>query len=236
MHHMHDQMMIGNKISLTHLHSLGLQDLSSLSDCKQSDETHERQPDEENILDDGSTTSSVQLESDDDDVGAGPVRWKTGDESNSQMSNKLSEKKRETHLQTSITITADVVKFIDKRNIFKQELIKQLQRLHGEVLLLPKEGRIKVTKKPGSSLIKGWNKQCCSKVRKFCARFTKDGFEVEESSSVRKSLPKLGRLLRSTTAAYWMESNNKLAVMSEKSERDEILQKVNEFLQSNDGK
>ena len=152
------------------------------------------------------------------------------------MSDEPFGKKRETHLQTSITINVDVVKFIDKRNKFKQELIKQLQKIHGEVLLMPKEGRIKVTKEQGSIYIKDWRKQCCTTVRKFCARFTKHNFDLEDSSSVRKSLQKLGRLLRQTTAAYWIESNNKLAVMSEQSERDQVLKKVNEFLQSTDGK
>ena len=213
------------------VHSIGFQDLSFLSDCRQSDE---RQPDVQNILDDSNTTSSVYLGSEDEDEVRAEA-WKTGDENNSQMSYKPSEKKRETHLQTSITINADVVKFIDKRNKFKQELIKQLQKIHGEVSLMPKEGRIKVTKEQGTIDTKAWRKQCCTTVRKFCARFTKHNFDLEDSSSVRKSLQKLGRLLRQTTAAYWIESN-KLAVMSEQSERNQVLKKVNEFLQSTDGK
>ena len=212
------------------VHSIGFQDLSSLSDCRKSDE---RQPDVQNILDDSSTTSSIYLGSE-DEVRA--EAWKTSDENNSQMSDKPSEKKRETHLQTSITINVDVVKFIDKKNKFKQELRKQLQKIHGEVLLMPKEGRIKVTKEQDSIYIKDWRKQCCTTVRKFCARFTKHNFDLEDLSSVRKSLQKLGRLLRHTTAAYWIESNNKLAVMSEQSEWNQVLKKVNEFLQSTDGK
>ena len=140
--------------------------------------------------------------------------------------------------QKSITIDRDVVKFISKKKIFSQQLSKQLRStLHADVLLIPEESLIKVTKKPGSTCIKDWNSRCCSMVRRFCGRFRKESFELQES--VQKHLPKLGGMLPKTTTAYWMEAHHtKLAVMTEQSEREEILAKVREFLQNtgHDGK
>ena len=214
---------------------LGFQDLSCFSDCKKSDERTE----EENILEVSSTTISVHLGSNDDNDNARAEYRETGNDNNFQtisyMSGKAS-KRRETHVTASIKMNADTVKFIDKRNVFKEELKKQLKELHGQVLLMPKENRIQVTKEPGQIHIKDWGKKCRTKVKIFCDRFSKNQFKLEETNSVRKSLPKLGRLLQSTTAAYWIESNKTLAVMSEQSERDEVLDKVNQFLQSTDGK
>jgi hypothetical protein len=174
-------------------------------------------------MNDGSTTSSVHLGSDDDDV----------------MGINLPGKKPSQQLKKSIGMNSDIVKFISKRKKYSQELSKQLHKFHAEVLLMPKESLIKVTKKPGSSYIKDWKKQCCSLVLRFCARFSKECFQLRESSSVKKRLPKLGGMLRLTTAAYWIEANNtKLAVMAEQNERDQVLEKVREFLQNtgDDGK
>ncbi len=43
---------------------------------------------------------------------------------------------------------------------------------------------------------------------------------------MRKSLPKLGKMLRTNSAAYWIEVNNKkLAVLTEQSEREQVLEK-----------
>ena len=217
------------------VHLIGFQDLSCLSDYKKSDE----RPDEENILEVSSTTRSVHLGSDDDNDNARAEYRDTGNDNNFQTSSYMSgkaSKRRETHVTTFIKMNADTVKFIDKRNVFKVELKKQLKELHGQVLLMPKENRIQVTKEPGQIHIKDWAKKCHTKVKIFCDRFSKNQFELEETNSVRKSLPKLGRLLQRTTAAYWIESNKTLAVMSEQSERDDVLDKVNQFLQSTDGK
>lgn len=223
------------------VHLIGFQDLSCLSDCKQPDDCKQsdERPDEESILEVSSTTNSVYLGSDDDKDNARAEYRETGNDNNFQTSSHMSgkaSKRRETHVTTSIKMNADTVKFIDKRNVFKEELKKQLKELHGQVLLMPKENRIQVTKEPGSIYIKDWVKKCRNKVKIFCDRFSKNQFELEETNSVRKSLPKLGRLLQRTTAACWIESNKTLAVMSEQSERDEVLDKVNQFLQSTDGK
>jgi hypothetical protein len=207
---------------------IGLQELNSenensVFDCEQLES-------EENVMNDGSTTSSVYLGSDDDD-NLVPMPGVTHDE-------VTPGKKPERQLQRSIRMNSDIVKFISKRKKYSQELSKQLHKLFAVVSLMPEESLIKVTKKPGSRFIKDWSKKCCSIVTRFCGRFGKECFELRESSSVRKSLPKLGGMLRSTSAAYWIEANTKLAIMTEQSERDQVLTRVREFLQNtgDDGK
>ena len=217
---------------------IGLQELNSenensVFDCEQLES-------EENLLNDGSTTSSGYLGSDDDD-NLVPMPGLTHDEITSSMDMGINPpgKKPERQFQRSIRMNSDIVKFISKRKKYSQELSKQLHKLFAVVSLMPEESLIKVTKNPGSRFIKDWSKKCCSIVTRFCDRFGKECFELRESSSVRKSLPKLGDMLRSTSAAYWIEANNtKLAIMTEQSERDQILTRVREFLQNtgHDGK
>lgn len=145
-------------------------------------------------------------------------------------------------LQATVRMNRDIVKFISKRMMYSQQLNKQLKKLLvEEVLLIPEKSEIKVTKKASWHRVENWKKRCCTTVRKFCSRFGKECFELVEPNSVRKGLPKLGGMLHSTTAAYWIEDNNtKLAVMSDKHERDQVLAKVREFLSlyntPNDGK
>ena len=197
---------------------IGFQEHSSL-DCQQPEE-------EKDSLQVGSRASSECLRSDEDQ--------------SLQIENGCEKKPSGQKWQRSITVNSDIVKFISKRKVYSEQLRKQLQKFYADdVLLIPEESLIKVTKKQGSTFIKDWNSKCCSTVKTFCGRFKKETFELRESSSVHKQLPKLGRMLRSTTAAYWMEaSHKKLAVMTERKEREEVLTKVREFLQKteDDGK
>ena len=192
--------------------------------------------------DDGSTTSSVNLDSDiddDDDEAAGSVIGANEDDITSDDVSSGTVKKQRRQLKRHIKINKDVVKFISKKPKYSQELRENLEKLSAEVQLIPERSLIIVTKKLRSRYIKDWNKRCCSMVTKFCSRFRKNCFELKESKSVRKSLPKLGKMLRTSSAAYWIEGNNKkLAVMTEQSEREQVLEKVREFLQilGNDGK
>ena len=195
--------------------------------------------DRENLVNDGSTTSSVNLDSDldDDDDEAGSVIGANEDDITSDDVSSGTVKKQRRQPKRHIKMDKDVVKFISN-NKYSQELNENLEKLSAEVQLIPEKSLIIVTKKLGSRYIKGWHKRCCSMVTKFCNRFRKNSFELKESSSVRKSLPKLGKMLRTSNAAYWIESNKKLAVMIEQSEREQVLEKVREFLQilGNDGK
>ncbi len=198
--------------------------------------------DQENLVNDGSTTSSVNLDSDiddDDDEAAGSVIGTNEDDITLDDVSSGTVKKQRRQLKRHIKINKDVVKFISKKPKYSQELRENLEKLSAEVQLIPERSLIIVTKKLRSRYIKDWNKRCCSMVTKFCSRFRKNCFELKESSSVRKSLPKLGKMLRTSNAAYWIEGNNKkLAVMTEQSEREQVLEKVREFLQilGNDGK
>ena len=143
-----------------------------------------------------------------------------------------SAKKKRRQLKKYINIKkADVVKFISETNKYSQELGEKLKSVCAEVELVPDKSLIIVTKKLRSRRINDWNKRCCSIVTKFCSRFEKTCFELKKSNSVRKALPKLGRMLKWSNAAYWMESNNKrLAVMTEQSECEQVLKEVREFL------
>lgn len=198
----------------------------------------------ENLVKDGSTTNSANLGSDidddDDDDEAGSVLEDNDDEITSENVSSGNVKKQRRHLKRSIKMNSDIVKYISKRNKYSQELSEKLEMLSAEIQLIPEKNLITVTKKRRSRYIKNWYKRCCSIVRTFCSRFRKDCFELdpEESISVRKTFPKLGNMLRSSSATYWIEDNMMLAVMSERSEREHVLKKVGEFLQSlrNDGK
>ena len=169
--------------------------------------------DQENLADNGSTTNSIRLSSDDEDV-----------------SDKL--------IQSSIRMNNDIVKFISKREKYSQELCEKLESVNAEVLLVPNKSLIKFTKKTGLQNIKDWEKRCSSIIREFCGRFGKSCLKVKGLSRVRKDLPKLGDILRWSSAAYWIDNNKKLAVMTEQSEREQVLKEVEEFLQKseNDGK
>ena len=179
-----------------------------------------------------STTSSVYVDSDieDDDVGS----VQSGNE------NEITpQKKPRRQLQKSIKMNKDIVKFISKRRKYSQELSEELETLCAEMQLIPQKSLVKVTKKLGSKHVKDWNKRCSSAVITFCSRFEKVSLELKTSSRVRNDLPKLGGMLRWSSAAYWIEDKNtKLAVMTEQSEREKVLEKVKKFLQisENNGK
>ena len=191
----------------------------------------------ENLVDNESTTNSVKLSSDDGDV---------DDETNSVQEENVDEfntshgdgKKKRQSIQSSIRMNNDIVKFISKREKYSQELSEKLESLYAEVLLVPNKSLIKFTKKTGSRYIKDWKKRCSSIIRTFCGRFGKKCLEVKELSRVRRDLPKLGDMLRWSSAAYWIDNNKKLAVMTEQGEREQVLKEVEIFLQTseNNGK
>ena len=192
--------------------------------------------DAENLVDDGSTTNSVKLSSDDEDVDNETNSVQEGNEDKFTTSNG-DRKEKQRSIQSSIRMNNDIVKFILKREKYTQELCEKLES-HAEVRLVPKKSLIKFTKKTDSQNIKDWKKRCSSIIRTFCGRFGKNCLEVKELSRVRRDLPKLGDMLRWSSAAYWIDNNKKLAVMTEQSEREQVLKQVKEFLQTseNDGK
>ena len=189
---------------------------------------------------DESTASSVDLNNDDDDIDDNDDNRDTeassvlGDEDDMTSQDVPTEtaKKKRRQLKKYINIKkADVVKFISETNKYSQELGEKLKSVCAEVELVPDKSLIIVTKKLRSRRINDWNKRCCSMVTKFCSRFKKTCFELNKSNSVKNGLPKLGRMLKWSNAAYWMESNNKrLAVMTEQSECEQVLENVREFL------
>jgi hypothetical protein len=134
-----------------------------------------------------------------------------------------------------IKINRDIVQFISKRNKYSQELSERLEMLSGEVELLPGKSLIIVTKKLRSRYIEDWHNQCGSTVTTFCNRFKKNCFELKELSSVRKALPELRKILQWSSAVYWIESNKRLAVMTEQNECEQVLKEVRKFL-GNHGK
>lgn len=192
-----------------------------------------------NDLENKSTISSVYLGSDTEDDDLGSVQGGNETEITSEDISPGNVKKQRRQLQKSIKVNRDIVKYISKRRKYSQELSEELEKICAEVQLFPQKGLIKVTKKLGSKYVKEWNKLCTSTVITFCGRFGKDSLELKNSTRVRNDLPKLGRMLRSSNAAYWIEDKNtKLAVMAEQSEREKVLSKVKEFLQisENNGK
>ena len=190
----------------------------------------------ENLIDDGSTTNSVKLSSDDEDVDDETNSVQDENEDELDTSHGDGKKKRQS-IQSSIRINSDIVKFISKREKYKQELCEKLESLYAEVRLVPKKSLIKFTKKTGSRYIQRWKQRCSSIIRTFCGRFGKECLEVKELSRVRKDLPKLGDMLRWSSADCWIDNNKKLAVMTEQSEREQVLKEVMEFVSlENDGK
>ena len=191
----------------------------------------------ENLIDDGSTTNSVKLSSDDEDIDDETNSVQEENEDGLNTSHGDGKEKRQS-IQSSIRMNNDIVKFISKREKYSQELCKKLESLYAEVLLVPNKSLIKFRKKTGSKYIKDWKKRCSSKIRRFCGRFGKNCLEVKELSRVQRDLPKLGDMLRWSSAAYWIDNNKKLAVMTEQSEREQVLKEVKQFLQTseNDGK
>ena len=190
----------------------------------------------ENLVEDGSSASSVNIDSDidDDNTEAGSM---FGDEDDMTLGSEPTEtvKKKCQQLKKCINIKdADVVKFISNRSKYSQELSNKLEKLNAEVELVPEKNHIIVTKKPRSRYIKDWKKRCCSIVRNFCSRFRKNCFELKDSSSVQKAWPRLGKMLQWSNSMYWIESNKILAIMTEQSECEQVLKKVKEFLE-NDG-
>jgi hypothetical protein len=189
---------------------------------------------------DESTASSVDLNNDNDDIDdnddngdteASSVLGDEDDITSPEAPVRTGQTKRRQLRKNIYMEQKDVVKFISKRNKYSQELGEKLKSVCAEVELVPDKSLIIVTKKLRSRRINDWNKRCCSIVTKFCSRFEKTCFELKKSNSVRKALPKLGRMLKWSNAAYWMESNNKrLAVMTEQSEYEQVLENVREFL------
>ena len=188
----------------------------------------------ENLIDDGSTTNSVKLSSDDEDE-TNSVQEENEDGLHTSHGDG---KEKQRSIQSSIRMNNDIVKFILKREKYKQELCEKLESLYAVVRLIPNKSLIKFTKKTGSGYIKDWKKSCSFIIRKFCGRFGKECLEVKELSRVRRDLPKLGDMLQWSSAAYWIDNNKKLAVMTEQSEREQVLTEVKKFLQKseNDGK
>ena len=192
---------------------------------------------QEYLVEDGSTASSVNLDveiDDDDDTEAGSM---FEDEDDMALRSEPTEtvKKKCQQLKKCIDIKdADIVKFISNRSKYSQELSNKLEKLKAEVEFVPERSHIIVTKKPRSRYIKDWKKRCCSIVKKFCSRFRKNCFELKDSSSVQKALPRLGKMLQWSNAMYWIDSNKKLAVMTEQGECEQVLKKVREFLENDD--
>ena len=186
-----------------------------------------------------STTSSVYVGSDIEDDDVGSVQSGNENEITSEDISSGNVKKQRRQLQKFIKMNRDIVKFISKRRKYSQELSEELETLCAEMQLIPQKSLIKVTKKLGSKYVNNWNKRCSSAVITFCSRFEKVCLELKKSARIRNDLPKLGGMLRWSNAAYWIEDKNtKLAVMTEQSEREKVLEKVKEFLQisENNGK
>ena len=181
-----------------------------------------------------STTSSVCVcvgsDIEDDDVGS--VQSENENEITAEDISSGNVEKQRRQLQKYIKMNRDIVKFISKRRKYSQELSEELETLCAEMQLIPQKSLIKVTKKLGSKCVKDWNKRCTSAVLTFCSRFGKVCLELKKSTRVRNDLPKLGGMLRWSSAAYWIENKStKLAVMTEQSERRKVLEQVKEFLQ-----
>lgn len=124
------------------------------------------------------------------------------------------------------------MKFIYQTPEYSKQLREKLEKLCAEMKLIPEKSLIKVEKKRGSRYITEWGKQCTSAVKTLCSRFRKDYLELKDPIRVQNVLPKLGDVLRWSSAAYWVEDENtKLVVMTEQSEREKVLEKVKEFLQ-----
>ena len=183
-------------------------------------------------LENKSTRSSVYLGSDTDEDNVGSVQDENETEIPPESTLPGNAKQQRRQLQKSIKINRDIVKFVSKKRKYSQELSEKLEELCAEMQLISGKSLVKVTKKLGSKHVKDWNKKCTAAVITFCNRFRKDCLEVKKSSRVRKDLPKLGEMLRWSSAAYWIEDKNtKLAVMTEQSEREKVLEKVKYFLQ-----
>ena len=187
---------------------------------------------------DGSKASLVDLDSDsDDDDYHNKAGFVLGDKddvtSQDEFTGTVHQQRKQ--LKKYIRINRDTVNFISKRKKFSQELTDKLERLSAEVELVPEKSRIIVTKKLCSEPIQGWSKQCTLIVTTFGSRFKKNFFELNDSTSVRNALPKLRKMLQWSNSAFWIESNKRLAVMTEQSECEQVLKNVREFLE-NDGK
>ena len=124
------------------------------------------------------------------------------------------------------------MKFISQTPQYSKQLGEKLEKLCAEMQLIPEKSLVKVVKKRGSRYITEWGKRCISAVKTLCSRFRKDYLVLKDPIRVKKDMPKLGDMLRWSSAAYWIEDENtKLVVMTEQSERDKVLEKINEFLQ-----
>ena len=184
-----------------------------------------RNNDCENSVEDRSTTSSVNVGSDVENENTGSVQSGNGNEINPV-------KKQRGQPQRSIRISRDSMKFISQTPEYSKQLGEKLEKLCAEMQVIPEKSLVKVVKKRGSRYITEWGKRCTSAVKTLCSRFRKDYLELKDPTRVQKNMPKLGDIPRWCSAAYWIEDENtKLVVMTEQSERDKVLEKINEFLQ-----
>ena len=191
-----------------------------------------RNNDCENSVEDRSTTSSVNVGSDIDDENAGSVQSGNGNEINPEDISSKNVKKQRRQPQRFIRISRDSMKFISQTPEYSKQLGEKLEKLCAEMQLIPEKSLVKVVKKRGSRYIAEWGKQCTFAVKTLCSRFRKDYLELKDPTRVQENMPKLGDVLRWSSAAYWIEDENtKLVVMTEQSERDKVLEKINEFLQ-----
>ena len=198
-----------------------------------------RNDDLENSREDISTTSSVHSGSSVEDDNAGSVQMEHENEVTSEGMSSVNVKQQRRKLQKSIKINRDSMKFISQTPKYAKQLSEKLEKLCAEMQLIPDKSLVKVVKKQGSRYITEWQKRCTCAVKTFFSRFRKDCLELNDPTTVQKKLPKLGDMLRWSSAAYWVEDNStKLVVMTELSEREKVLEKVKEFLQisENDGK
>ena len=127
--------------------------------------------DQGNLIEDGSTTSLVNLGHyiDDDDMEA------VGDEDDMIPHDGFTgtTRKQRRELKKCIKINQDMVKFFCNKPKYLQELSEKLEKLSTEVELIPEKSLIMCTKKHRSRYTKDWHKRCCSIVTKFCSG--KDG-------------------------------------------------------------
>ena len=198
-----------------------------------------RNDDLENSREDISTTRSVHQDSGVEDGSTGSVQMEHENKVTSEGMSSVNVKQQRRKLQKSIKINRDSMKFISQTPKYTKQLSEKLEKLCAEMQLIPDKSLVKVVKKQGSRYITEWQKRCTCTVKTFFSRFRKDCLELNDPTTVQKKLPKLGDMLRWSSAAYWTEDDStKLVVMTEISEREKVLEKVKEFLQisENDGK
>ena len=172
---------------------------------------------------------------DNDDIEAGFVPGVNDDMTLQDVNVGPAVNKQRRQLKKFINIDKDIVEFILRNSKYSQELSEKLEKLSAEVELVPEKSLIIVTKKFPSRRIRDWRKRCCSVVTKFCSHFRRSSFELKDSSSAREALPMLKKMFQWSDAAFSIDSNKTLVVVTEQNECEKILNNVREFL-GNDGK